>query len=45
VNRGTPAVVADAGCDFSRSIREMAKGLLTPEQEKKRRRFGALARA
>jgi len=45
VNRGTPAVVADAGCDFSRSIREMAKGLLAPEQEKKRRRFGALARA
>ncbi len=45
VNRGTPAVVADAGCDFSRAIREMAKGLLTPEQEKKRRRFGALARA
>jgi pilus assembly protein CpaE len=45
VNRGTPAVVADAGCDFSRSIREMAKGMLVPEQEKKRRRFGALARA
>jgi len=45
VNRGNPAVLADAGCDFSRSIREMAKGLLAPEQEKKRRRFGALARA
>ena len=45
VNRGTPAVIAEAGCDFSRSIRSMAKGLLEPEQEKKRRRFGALARA
>ena len=45
VNRGTPAVMAEAGCDFSRSIRSMAKGLLEPEQEKKRRRFGALARA
>jgi pilus assembly protein CpaE len=45
VNRGTPAVVADAGCDFSRSIRAIAKGLLEPEQEKKRRLFGALARA
>jgi pilus assembly protein CpaE len=45
VNRGTPAVLAEAGCDFSRSIRSIAKGLLEPEQEKKRRRFGALARA
>ncbi len=45
VNRGTPAVLAEAGCDFSRSIRSMAKGLLEPEQEKKRRLFGALARA
>jgi pilus assembly protein CpaE len=45
VNSGTQAVVADAGCDISLSIREIAKGLLTPEQEKKRRRFGALARA
>ena len=45
VNRGTPAVLAEAGCDFSRAIRSMAKGLLEPEQEKKRRLFGALARA
>jgi pilus assembly protein CpaE len=45
VNRGTPAVLAEAGCDFSRSIRSIAKGLLEPEQEKKRRLFGALARA
>ena len=45
VNRGTPAVLAEAGCDFSRSIRSMAKGLLEPEQAKKRRLFGALAKA
>ncbi|MEP7334299.1 MAG: AAA family ATPase [Actinomycetota bacterium] len=45
VNRGTPAVLAEAGCDFSRAIRAIAKGLLEPEQEKKRRLFGALARA
>ena len=45
VNRGTPAVLAEAGCDFSRAVRSIAKGLLEPEQEKKRRRFGALARA
>ena len=45
VNRGTPAVLAEAGCDFSRAVRSMAKGLLEPEQEKKRRRFGTLARA
>jgi len=45
VNRGTPAVLAEAGCDFSRAVRSMAKGLLEPEQEKKRRLFGALARA
>ena len=45
VNRGTPAVLAEAGCDFSRAVRSIAKGLLEPEQEKKRRRFGTLARA
>ena len=45
VNRGTPAVLAEAGCDFSRAVRAIAKGLLEPEQEKKRRLFGALARA
>ena len=45
VNRGTPAVLAEAGCDFSRAVRSIAKGLLEPEQEKKRRLFGALARA
>jgi len=45
VNRGTPAVLAEAGCDFSRAVRTIAKGLLEPEQEKKRRLFGALARA
>ena len=45
VNRGTPAVLAEAGCDFSRAVRSIAKGMLEPEQEKKRRLFGALARA
>ena len=45
VNRGTPAVLAEAGCDFSRAVRSIAKGLLEAEQEKKRRRFGALAKA
>jgi pilus assembly protein CpaE len=45
VNRGTPAVLAEAGCDFSRAVRSIAKGLLEPEQAKKRRRFGALAKA
>jgi pilus assembly protein CpaE len=45
VNRGTPAVAADGGSDFSRAMRNMAKGLLEQQQEKKQRRFGALARA
>ncbi len=31
VNRGNPAVLADAGCDFSRGVRDMAKGLLVPD--------------
>jgi pilus assembly protein CpaE len=43
VNRGTPAVVADAGCDFARAVRAMAKGLNQPEQAKKKKLF-ALAR-
>src|SRR5687767_10992436 len=45
VNRGAPPVVADAGCDFARAIRVVAKSLLTTEQPKKRRKFAALARA
>jgi pilus assembly protein CpaE len=43
VNRGTPAILADAGCDFSRAVREMARGLNQPEQAKKKKLF-ALAR-
>ena len=45
VNRGAPAVIADAGCDFARAIREVAKSLLAQEQPKKKRMFAALARA
>jgi pilus assembly protein CpaE len=46
VNRGTPAVLADSGSDFSRAVRDMSKGLLTPQGEKKGRRvFAALAKA
>ena len=45
VNRGAPPVVADAGCDFARAIRVVAKSLLNPEQPKKKRKFAALARA
>jgi len=28
VNRGTPAVLSDPGCDFSRAVREIAKVLV-----------------
>jgi Flp pilus assembly CpaE family ATPase len=45
VNRGAPPVIADAGCDFARAIREVAKSLLAQEQPKKKRMFAALARA
>ena len=44
VNRGTPAVVADSGCDFSRAVRAMAKGLRQTEEAKKKKLF-ALSRA
>ncbi len=45
VNRGLPTVLADGGCDFSRAVREMSKGLLLPsEQAKAKRRMFALAR-
>ena len=37
--------IADAGCDFARAIRVVAKSLLNPEQPKKKRKFAALARA
>jgi pilus assembly protein CpaE len=46
VNRGNPAVLADAGCDFSRGVRDMAKGLLVPANSKAKKRWlGPLARA
>jgi pilus assembly protein CpaE len=44
VNRGTPPVVGDAGSDYAKAIRAIAKSLLVKEQPKKRRAF-ALARA
>jgi MinD-like ATPase involved in chromosome partitioning or flagellar assembly len=31
VNRGNPAVLAESGADFSKAIREMAKGLQPAE--------------
>jgi pilus assembly protein CpaE len=45
VNRGNPCVLAEAGADFSKAIREMAKIISTPEQEDagKKRRFLAKA--
>jgi pilus assembly protein CpaE len=42
VNRGNPAVLSEAGCDFSRGIRDMAKGLLVPEQGKAKKRWLSL---
>jgi pilus assembly protein CpaE len=39
VNRGNPAVLSDAGCDFSRGVRDMAKGLLVPDTAKTRKRW------
>ena len=41
VNRGNPAVLAESGADFSKAVREMAKGLLPAEAAKgqKRRLF------
>ena len=46
VNRGNPAVLSDAGCDFSRGVRDMAKGLLVPDKAKARKRWlGLPARA
>jgi pilus assembly protein CpaE len=46
VNRGVPAVLADAGSDFSRGVRAMSKGLLQAHgDDKAKRRMFALARA
>ena len=41
VNRGNPAVLAESGSDFSKAVREMAKGLIPAEAAKqaKRRMF------
>jgi pilus assembly protein CpaE len=41
VNRGNPAVLAESGADFSKAVREMAKGLLPVDAAKgqKRRMF------
>jgi pilus assembly protein CpaE len=47
VNRGNPAVLADSKSDFSRSVRELAKSLVTAQVvAKERKKFlAALARA
>jgi pilus assembly protein CpaE len=46
VNRGNPAVLSDAGCDFSRGVRDMAKGLLVPDKGRAKKRWlGPLAKA
>jgi pilus assembly protein CpaE len=34
VNRGTPAVISDAGSDFSKAMTAIAKGLVAPEPKK-----------
>jgi pilus assembly protein CpaE len=44
VNRGAPPVLADAGSDFAKAVRHVAKSLLVKEQPKKKRMF-ALAKA
>ncbi|HXV95385.1 MAG TPA: AAA family ATPase [Gaiellaceae bacterium] len=38
VNRGNPAVLAESGADFSKAIREMAKGLQPAEAAKSQKR-------
>jgi pilus assembly protein CpaE len=38
VNRGNPAVLAESGADFSKALREMAKGLLPAEAAKSQKR-------
>jgi pilus assembly protein CpaE len=47
VNRGNPAVMADAKSEFSRSVRELAKSLVTAQAAAKERKkfLAALARA
>jgi hypothetical protein len=38
VNRGNPAVLAESGADFSKAIRDMAKGLQPVEAAKAQKR-------
>jgi len=38
VNRGNPAVLAEGGADYSKAVREMAKGLLPAEAAKAQKR-------
>jgi pilus assembly protein CpaE len=38
VNRGNPAVLAESGADFSKAVREMARGLLPAEAAKSQKR-------
>jgi pilus assembly protein CpaE len=48
VNRGKPVVLADAGADFSKSVRDVAKQLSTRDQKqaaKRRSLFGRRAKA
>ena len=48
VNRGTPAVLAEEGADFSKAIKSMAKDALRRPKEagaRRRRLMPALARA
>jgi pilus assembly protein CpaE len=47
VNRGNPAVLGDSKCEFSRSVRELAKTLVTAQAvAKERKKFlAALARS
>ena len=47
VNRGVPAVLADAGCDFSKAVRAMSKTLNKPPRDEKtaKRRMFSLSRA
>ena len=45
VNRGNPAVLAESGADFSKAIREMAKGLQPAEAAKASQKRGLFKRS
>jgi pilus assembly protein CpaE len=45
VNRGNPAVLAESGADFSKAIREMAKGLQPAEAAKAAQKRGLFKRS